>query len=120
MTFNEQNTVEHFIIHQLTGVNLNAVQGNVVKEDAVEYDTVKWKYIQVLFNAQMVRFILNQHQKKCVYFSLIQFKGPKKDCFYTNHLIKKNRYIFHPFYEFSWLPDSQTISNTYQQSILLF
>ena len=46
MAFNEQNTVEHFIIHQLTGVNLNAVQGNIVKEDAVEYDTVKWKYIQ--------------------------------------------------------------------------
>jgi len=47
MSFNEQNTVEHFIIHQLTGVNLNAVQGNVVKEDAVEYEGgVKWKYIQ--------------------------------------------------------------------------
>ena len=46
MAFNEQNTVEHFIIHQLTGVNLNAVQSNVVKEDAVEYDSVKWKYIQ--------------------------------------------------------------------------
>ena len=44
MTFNEQNTVEHFIIYQLTGGNLNAVQGNVVKEDAVEYVTVKWKY----------------------------------------------------------------------------
>lgn len=46
MSFNEQNTVEHFIIHQLTGVNLNVVQGNVVKEDAVEYDSVKWKYVQ--------------------------------------------------------------------------
>jgi type I restriction enzyme, R subunit len=46
MAFNEQNTVEHFIIHQLTGVNLNAVRGNMVKEDAVEYDTVKWKYTQ--------------------------------------------------------------------------
>ena len=30
MEFNEQNTVEHFIIHQLTGVNLNAVHGNLV------------------------------------------------------------------------------------------
>jgi type I restriction enzyme R subunit len=46
MAFNEQNTVEHFIIHQLTGVNLNAVHGNVVKEDAVDYDSVKWKYVQ--------------------------------------------------------------------------
>lgn len=46
MSFNEQNTVEHFIIHQLSGINLNAIEGNIVKEDAVEYDTVKWKYIQ--------------------------------------------------------------------------
>jgi type I restriction enzyme R subunit len=47
MSFNEQNTVEHFIIHELSGVNLNAVQGSVVKEDEVEYnDSVKWKYVQ--------------------------------------------------------------------------
>jgi len=31
-SFNEQNTVEHFIIHQVTGINLNAVKGNVVME----------------------------------------------------------------------------------------
>lgn len=47
MGFNEQNTVEHFIIHQLTGVNLNAIQGNVVREESVPYESeVKWKYIQ--------------------------------------------------------------------------
>ncbi len=46
MPFNEQNTVEHFLMHQLSGIDLNAVEGNIVKEDAVEYDTVKWKYIQ--------------------------------------------------------------------------
>lgn len=46
MAFNEQNTVEHFIIHQLTGVNLNAVKGNTVQEEDVGYDTVKWQYIQ--------------------------------------------------------------------------
>ncbi len=40
MTFNEPNTVEHLIIHQLTGVNLNPVQGFVVKEDAVGYGSV--------------------------------------------------------------------------------
>jgi hypothetical protein len=32
MTFNEQNTVEYFNIHDLTGVNLNAVHGNVEKK----------------------------------------------------------------------------------------
>ncbi len=46
MAFNEQNTVEHFIIHQLTGVNLNSVQGGMVAEEVLEYDSVKWKYVQ--------------------------------------------------------------------------
>lgn len=46
MSFNELNSVEHFIIHKLTGVNLNNVQSGMVAEDPVEYDTVKWKYVQ--------------------------------------------------------------------------
>lgn len=47
MSFNELNSVEHFIIHRLTGVNLNNVHGNsVVQEPVAEYDTVKWKYLQ--------------------------------------------------------------------------
>ncbi len=46
MSFNELNSVEHFIIHKLTGVNLNNVQSGMVAEDAVEYDSVKWKYVQ--------------------------------------------------------------------------
>lgn len=46
MNFNELNSVEHFIIHRLTGVNLNATQSGLVAEDPVEYDTVKWKYVQ--------------------------------------------------------------------------
>jgi len=47
MPFNELNTVEHFIIHHLTGVNLNALQGNTVKDDPVSYgDEVKWRYVQ--------------------------------------------------------------------------
>lgn len=46
MNFNELNSVEHFIIHRLTGINLNAIQSGMVAEDPVEYDTVKWKYVQ--------------------------------------------------------------------------
>lgn len=46
MSFNEQNSVENFIIHRLTGVNLNQVQSGMVAEDPVEYDTVKWRYVQ--------------------------------------------------------------------------
>lgn len=47
MSFNELNSVEHFIIHHLTGVNLNNVKdGSVVQEPVADYDTVKWKYLQ--------------------------------------------------------------------------
>jgi len=46
MSFNELNSVEYFIIHRLTGVNLNNVHIGRVAEEHVEYDTVKWKYVQ--------------------------------------------------------------------------
>jgi type I restriction enzyme R subunit len=47
MPFNELNTVEHFIIRHLTGVNLNVIQGNIAKESPVSYgDEVKWRYVQ--------------------------------------------------------------------------
>ncbi|HTA27387.1 MAG TPA: type I restriction endonuclease, partial [Bacteroidia bacterium] len=47
MSFNELNSVEHFIIHRLTGVNLNKVHsGSVVQEPITEYDTVQWKYLE--------------------------------------------------------------------------
>lgn len=46
MNFNELNSLEYFIIHRLTGVNLNAAQSSMVAEDPVEYDTVRWKYVQ--------------------------------------------------------------------------
>ncbi len=43
MIFNELNSVEHFIIRQLTGVNLNA-QG-IVSEPSAEYGYTFWKYV---------------------------------------------------------------------------
>ena len=46
MSFNELNSVEHFIIHNLTGVNLNNVSAGMVKEEPVGYGDVKWKYMQ--------------------------------------------------------------------------
>ena len=47
MAFNEQNSVEHFIVHQLSGVNLNAVKSGIVKEYPVSYgNDVKWRYVQ--------------------------------------------------------------------------
>jgi type I restriction enzyme R subunit len=43
--FNEANSVEYFIIHQLTGINLNQVQHDKVKI-AADDDKVKWNYVQ--------------------------------------------------------------------------
>ena len=46
MAFNELNSVEHFIVHQLTGVNLNATTGTLVKESTAPYgDEVQWRYL---------------------------------------------------------------------------
>jgi type I restriction enzyme R subunit len=40
MSFNELNSVEHFIIHQLTGLDLNAMK---VSEDKATYG-LQWVY----------------------------------------------------------------------------
>lgn len=47
MSFNELNSVEYFIIHKLTGINLNLAQHGIIKEDEVCYgDGAKWRYVQ--------------------------------------------------------------------------
>ncbi|MFN6335353.1 MAG: type I restriction endonuclease subunit R [Sphingobacteriales bacterium] len=65
MAFNEQNTVEHFIIHQLTGVNLNAIQGNLVKEESVSYEGgVQWNYMQAdLLQRDITEILLEKELK---------------------------------------------------------
>lgn len=46
MGFNELNSVEHFFVHRLTGLNLNGASSRVAVEEAVSpYDTVKWRYV---------------------------------------------------------------------------
>jgi type I restriction enzyme R subunit len=46
MSFNELNSVEHYIIQKLSGVNLNAADPTspVVKEDAAAYGSSPWQY----------------------------------------------------------------------------
>jgi type I restriction enzyme, R subunit len=47
MPFTELNSVEHFFIQQLTGINLNDVKDGIVREAEVSYgDTAKWRYLQ--------------------------------------------------------------------------
>lgn len=46
MGFNELNSVEHFFVHRLTGVNLNKAKlGTAVEEPIPFYDSIKWRYV---------------------------------------------------------------------------
>ena len=66
MVFNELNSVEHFIIHRLTGVNLNKVRsGMAVQEEPVkEYPAVKWKYVQSELLRRDITDVLVEHELK--------------------------------------------------------
>jgi type I restriction enzyme R subunit len=48
MGFTELNSVEHYIIHQMSGVNLNSLPGNnQVKEPHPQYDLnseIQWQF----------------------------------------------------------------------------
>ena len=47
MSFNEQNSVEHFIINKLAGVKLNNVKtSGVVREQDTSYGSARWKYVR--------------------------------------------------------------------------
>lgn len=46
MGFNELNSVEHFFIHRLTGINLNDTKDGKAEEEPIpSYDAVKWRYV---------------------------------------------------------------------------
>lgn len=65
MSFNEQNSVEHFIIHQLTGVNLNAEQGTVVKESVAAYHSEpSWKYMKADMLQRAITDVLVENELK--------------------------------------------------------
>jgi len=44
MSFNELNSVEHYIIHKLSGKDLNAAQAGVVQESPTPYGSFPWEY----------------------------------------------------------------------------
>jgi type I restriction enzyme R subunit len=68
MSFNELNSVEHFIIHQLSGVNLNTAQQGFVKDGAAPYgDGVKWKYVQAdLLQRDITEVFLEKELKEAI------------------------------------------------------
>ncbi len=68
MTFTEQNSIENFVIHQLTGVNLNAVQNNLVSEELVDYGSVRWRYVQPeILQRELTDVLLEKELKESLY-----------------------------------------------------
>jgi type I restriction enzyme R subunit len=45
MSFNELNSVEHYIIQKLSGVNLNTAEPNTVAEPQTPFGSFPWKYV---------------------------------------------------------------------------
>ena len=64
MSFNEQNSVEHFIIYQLTGINLNEVNGCLAKEEKVFYGAPNWKYVQAELLTRDITDVLLEKELK--------------------------------------------------------
>ena len=66
MTFTELNSVEHFFIERLTGINLNKIEaGNVVREPTEKYGSFHWKYVQSkLLKRDITDVLLESELKK--------------------------------------------------------
>lgn len=66
MAFNELNSVEHFVIHRLSGVNLNAIKaGSVVEEPREEYEGVRWRYVpSELLKREITEVLLEKELKE--------------------------------------------------------
>lgn len=64
MPFTEQNSVENFIIHQLTGINLNTVSDDAISEAMAPYNIGEWKYIPADLLSRDVTDILLENELK--------------------------------------------------------
>jgi len=64
MPFTEQNSVENFIIHQLTGINLNTVSDDAIWESMAPYNIGEWKYIPADLLSRDVTDILLENELK--------------------------------------------------------
>lgn len=92
MTFTEMNSVEHFFIERLSGVNLNKIKpGNVVSEPEAAYGAYHWKYVQSeLLKRDITDILLESELKK----SLIQLNPDiKRNPDFADEVIRKLRAI---------------------------
>jgi type I restriction enzyme, R subunit len=92
MPFTEQNSVEYFIIHQLSGINLNAVQSGIVYEDSVSYgNEIKWRYLQSELLPREITDVLLEKELKDSLCRLNPFIAANPDL--ANEVIHKLRAI---------------------------
>ncbi|HEX5001560.1 MAG TPA: HsdR family type I site-specific deoxyribonuclease [Bacteroidia bacterium] len=92
MSFNELNAVEHFIIHQLTGVNLNDVQKSRAEDGPVSYaNEPKWRYVQSeLLKRDISDVLLESELKDALYRLNPQLNGSSEK---ADEIIHKLRAI---------------------------
>ncbi len=67
MPFTEQNSVENFVIHLLTGINLNSVRENISSEPMAPYNIGEWKYIPAdLLTRETSDILLDKELKESI------------------------------------------------------
>ncbi|WP_235299677.1 type I restriction endonuclease subunit R [Portibacter marinus] len=91
MAFNELNSVEHFVIHQLSGVNLNDVKNGQVAENPVHYGANKWRYVPAEVLGRDITEVLLEKELKT---SLIRLNPSiEKNPDFADEVIRKLRAI---------------------------
>jgi len=91
MAFNELNSVEHFVIHQLSGVNLNDVKNGQVAETPIHYGANKWRYVPAELLGRDITEVLLEKELKS---SLIRLNPSiEKNPDYADEVIRKLRSI---------------------------
>lgn len=90
MPFNELNSVEHFVIHRLSGVNLNQVKSGQVAEAAAPYGYT-WEYVPAeVLSRDSSEVLLEKELKE----SLIHLNPSiRQNPDYANEVIRKLRSI---------------------------
>jgi len=90
MPFNELNSVEHFVIHRLSGVNLNQVKGGQVAEAAAPYGYT-WEYVPAeTLGRELTEVLLEKELKQ----SLIRLNPSiHQNPDYADEVIRKLRSI---------------------------
>ncbi|MEI6520468.1 MAG: HsdR family type I site-specific deoxyribonuclease [bacterium] len=92
MVFTELNSVEYFVVRQLTGVNLNQVKAGMMNEEAVPYgDSAQWRYVQPELLVRSITDVLLENELKAALIRLNPAIAANPE--YAENVINKLRAI---------------------------